>query len=296
MIKEYTKLDNWFTAKRDRVFKAVFVNDKDKRLLECILRETLNKSVNIVKFHITELAVKTVSERVKMLDVLIEIDNNKFILCEINTSFSTVIRERNLMFLEAFSSQRVKRGEKYRKINEIYLINYNFIADLGGPIIRHFTYRDEDGKKYSNSRMIINVNMDKLLKNYYNNGGKDAYKHLAMLDMAQKSLHDLAQEDEIASMYYNKLMELNTDQEFVQLLSNDDEYELYVESEINEAREDAHKEGVKEGIDIGKTQGSKESKLEIANAMLNNHEDLEKIMTYTSLTKDEILNLKNTNN
>ena len=268
MIKEYTKLDNWFTAKRDRVFKAVFVNNKDKRLLECILKETLNKSVNIAKFHITELAVKTISERVKMLDVLIEIDNNKFILCEINTSFSTVIKERNLMFLEAFSSQRVKRGEKYRKINEIYLINYNFIANLGGPIIRHFTYRDEDGKKYSNSRMIINVNMDKLLKNYYNDGGKDAYKHLAMLDMDQKSLHDLAQEDEIASMYYNKLMELNTDQEFVQLLSNDDEYELYVESEISDAREDA--------------------KQEIAKAMLNAHEDLEKIMTYTGLTEIEL--------
>lgn len=268
MIKEYTKLDNWFTAKRDRVFKAVFVNDKDTRLLECILKETLNKSVNIAKFHITELAVKTISERVKMLDVLIEIDNNKFILCEINTSFSTVIKERNLMFLEAFSSQRVKRGEKYRKINEIYLINYNFIANLGGPIIRHFTYRDEEGKKYSNSRMIINVNMDKLLKNYYNGIGKDVYKHLAMLDMDQKSLHDLAQDDEVASMYYNKLMELNTDQEFVQLLSNDDEYELYVESEISDAREDA--------------------KQEIAKAMLNAHEDLEKIMTYTGLTEIEL--------
>ena len=284
MIKEYNKLDNWFTAKRDRVFNAVFVNDKDKRLLECILRETLNKSVNIVKFHITELAVKTVSERVKMLDVLIEIDNNKFILCEINTSFSTVIRERNLMFLEAISSQRVKRGGKYRKINEIYLINYNFIENLGGPIIRHFTYRDEEGKKYSNSRMIINVNMDKLLKNYYNDGGKDAYKHLAMLDMDQKNLHDLAQDDEVASMYYNKLMELNTDQEFVQLLSNDDEYELYVESEISEARDNARKEGIEEG--------SKESKQEIAKAMLKEKMDINLIAKVTKLSIEEIEQLK----
>ena len=268
MTKEYTKSKKWYTASRDRVFKAVFVNDEYKELFECILKETLKETISITKFHITELAVKTVNERVKMLDVLIEIDNNKFILCEINTSFSTVIKERNLMFLEAFSSQRVKRGEKYRKINEIYLINYNFIADLGGPIIRHFTYRDEEGKKYSNSRMIINVNMDKLLKNYYNGIGKDVYKHLAMLDMDQKSLHDLAQDDEVASMYYNKLMELNTDQEFVQLLSNDDEYELYVESEISDAREDA--------------------KQEIAKAMLNAHEDLEKIMTYTGLTEIEL--------
>ena len=171
MIKEYNKLDNWFTAKRDRVFKAVFVNDKDKRLLECILRETLNKSVNIVKFHITELAVKTVSERVKMLDVLIEIDNNKFILCEVNSSFSYITKERNLVFLETYSSQIIKRGDDYKKTDKIILINYNFVKDLGGPIIRHFTYRDEDVICYSDKRMIINVNMDKLLKNYYNGIG-----------------------------------------------------------------------------------------------------------------------------
>ena len=130
--------------------------------------------------------------------------------------------------------------------------------------------------------------MDKLLKNYYNDGGKDVYKHLAMLDMDQKSLHDLAQDDEVASMYYNKLMELNTDQEFVQLLSNDDEYELYVESEISEAREDARKEGIKEGL----AQGSKESKQEIAKAMLKKNMDINLIAEITNLPVEEIKTLK----
>ena len=101
-----------------------------------------------------------------------------------------------------------------------------------------------------------------------------------MLDMDQKSLHDLAQNDEIASMYYNKLMELNTDQEFVQLLSNDDEYELYVESEISEARDDAHKEGVQE------------SKLEIAKAMLKKNMDINLIAEITKLSIKEIEELQ----
>ena len=113
-----------------------------------------------------------------------------------------------------------------------------------------------------------------------------------MLDMDKEDLFKLSKTDKLAKKYYDKLMELNTNQEFVQLLSNDEEYEIYVKSEISEAREDARKEG----IDIGIERGSKESKLEIAKAMLNNHEDLEKIMTYTGLTKDEILNLKNANN
>ena len=99
MIKECTKLDNWFTASRDRVFKAVFVNEEDKELFECILKETLKETISITKFHITELAVKTVNERVKMLDVLIEIDKDKYILCEVNSSFSYITKERKKLSL-----------------------------------------------------------------------------------------------------------------------------------------------------------------------------------------------------
>ena len=87
-----------------------------------------------------------------------------------------------------------------------------------------------------------------------------------MLDMNKEDLFKLSKTDKLAKKYYDKLMELNTNQEFVQLLSNDEEYEIYVKSEISEARDDAHKEGIEEG--------SKESKQEIAKAMINNHEDL----------------------
>ena len=98
--------------------------------------------------------------------------------------------------------------------------------------------------------------MDKLLKNYYNGIGKEEYKHLAMLDMDKENLFELSQTDKLAKKYYDKLMELNTNQEFVQLLSNDEEYEIYVKSEISEACGYARKEGIEEG--------SKESKQEIA--------------------------------
>ena len=53
MTQEETKLDKWYTASRDRVFKAVFVNEEDKELFECILKETLKETISITKFHIT---------------------------------------------------------------------------------------------------------------------------------------------------------------------------------------------------------------------------------------------------
>ncbi len=113
-----------------------------------------------------------------------------------------------------------------------------------------------------------------------------------MLDMDKEDLFKLSKTDKLAKKYYDKLMELNTNQEFVGLLSNDEEYEIYVKSEISEAREDAHKEGIKEGIDIGVEQGSKESKLEIAKAMLKKNMDINLIAEITKLSIKEIEELR----
>ena len=105
-----------------------------------------------------------------------------------------------------------------------------------------------------------------------------------MFDMNKENLFKLSKTDKLAKKYYDKLMELNTNQEFVQLLSNDEEYEIYVKSEISEAREDARKEGIEEG--------SKESKLEIAKAMLKEKMDINLIAKVTKLSIEEIEQLK----
>ena len=105
-----------------------------------------------------------------------------------------------------------------------------------------------------------------------------------MLNMDKENLFELSQTDKLAKKYYDKLMELNTNQEFVQLLSNDEEYEMYVKSEISEAREDARKEGIEEG--------SKESKLEIAKAMVKKNMDINLIAEVTNLPVEEIKTLK----
>ena len=112
-----------------------------------------------------------------------------------------------------------------------------------------------------------------------------------MLDMDKENLFELSQTDKLAKKYYDKLMELNTNQEFVQLLSNDEEYEIYVKSEISEACGYAHKEGIKEGIDIDIKEGSKESKLEIARTMLKKNMDINLIAEITNLTVEEIKTL-----
>ena len=76
-------------------------------------------------------------------------------------------------------------------------------------------------------------------------------------------------------------MKLNINQEFVGLLSNDEEYEMYVESEISEAREDARKEG------------SNSSKLENVKAMLKKNMNINLISDIINLSLDELESIKN---
>ena len=105
-----------------------------------------------------------------------------------------------------------------------------------------------------------------------------------MLDMNKENLFELSQTDKLAKKYYDKLVELNTNQEFVGLLSNDEEYEMYVKSEISEACGYARKEGIEEG--------SKESKLEIAKAMVKKNMDINLIAEITNLPVEESKTLK----
>ena len=76
-------------------------------------------------------------------------------------------------------------------------------------------------------------------------------------------------------------MKLNINQEFVGLLSNDEEYEMYVESEISEACGYARKEG------------SNSSKLENVKAMLKKNMNINLISEIINLSLDELESIKN---
>ena len=46
---------------------------------------------------------------------LVYINRDTYILCEVNTSFSNIVKERILAYLETYSSQRIKQSVKYSK-------------------------------------------------------------------------------------------------------------------------------------------------------------------------------------
>ena len=54
----------FFTAKYDRVFRSIFIDDNDHELLEGLLSTCLDTNIKIIKLLKTELSVNSNKERV----------------------------------------------------------------------------------------------------------------------------------------------------------------------------------------------------------------------------------------
>ena len=82
----------------------------------------------------------------------------------------------------------------------------------------------------------------------------------------------------------NEVNRLNDDSEFVEFLTNEEEYAIENQS--------IYDHGFNQGIEKGIEQGSVNEKKEIARKLLNTNLTVEEIAINTGLTIDEVINLK----
>ena len=147
------------TAKYDRIFKSIFVDDKDYTLMEALLSDCLGTKVRVIRYLPSELSVKRVKEKVKRLDVLIEADG-KYINVEIDTSVDISRKVRNFNYFTAFYSSRTAIGEKYDVKTDFIQIDLAFGIGGNNPIIDNYYITSvESGKKYLDNFQIILVNI-----------------------------------------------------------------------------------------------------------------------------------------
>ncbi len=97
------------TARNDRVFKGVFVDEYNHYLMESLLSECLDKKVKIIKYKKVELGVSNVSEKSKRLDVIVECEGKRIIV-ELNTegpSINKTIEIAKNMLKDNFSISNI---------------------------------------------------------------------------------------------------------------------------------------------------------------------------------------------
>ena len=104
-----------------------------------------------------------------------------------------------------------------------------------------------------------------------------------MIDMTHEKLLKV-KGDKLMEKLKDEAIELNNDDDFVKLMSDEEEERLLKNSYIQEGFEQGIEQGIKEGIE--------QQTIELTKNMLKKDIDISKISEITGLSTDEINNLK----
>ena len=262
----------------DSIFKAIVVNEQDTRLLDYILSDILEEKVHVFKFVPTELKIRRKSERVKVTDLIVESNNGKHILVELNSNFSKSTRVRNLSYYASYYSQIIEKSEKYSEDIETVLINLNNDSEVELAKKTYLIKCLEDDSIYTNTFKIININLVKYKELWYDEciKGNKKHIHLVMLNANMEEMEELGKKDKVVKEFEERMLTLTKDGVVINHLSYEEDQEKIRRSEISEAKD----------------EGIAERNNEIAINMLKRNMSIKDIIEITGLTEKEIEKLK----
>ena len=272
--------EKFYTAKYDRTFKEIFLKEENEELLLLILEETLNTKVAKIKQRNIELNNGNIFVRRKHLDILLETDQG-LIGIEINSSVEDYLHPRNLAFQCDNYAHYTLVGQDYTE--EVQIIQINLTYKMKDEeLVRRYFIQDRTGKKYAQNFQIIEWNMDKIMKFWYDKNEEkiEEYKHLIMLDLSKEDLKKLAKKDREVEKYMKEVERVNEDPRFREYMTKEEDQKKIYNTQMSKA----YNEGISEG--------GKEEKKKIAKKMLQKNENILEISEYTGLTIEEIESLK----
>ena len=273
--------EKFYTAKYDRTFKEIFLKEENEELLLLILEETLNTKVAKIKQRNIELNNGNIFVRRKHLDILLETDQG-LIGIEINSSVEDYLHPRNLAFQCDNYAHYTLVGQDYTE--EVQIIQINLTYKMKDEeLVRRYFIQDRTGKKYAQNFQIIEWNMDKIMKFWYDKNEEkiEEYKHLIMLDLSKEDLKKLAKKDREVEKYMKEVERVNEDPRFREYMTKEEDQKKIYNTQMSKA----YNEGISEG--------GKEEKKKIAKKMLKSDLKItiEEISEITGLSKEEIEHL-----
>ena len=161
-MKESTT-KTYYTAKHDRIFKKIMLEDeKDTHLLEALLECILGGKVKILSLPRTEISVDTTNEKVKTRDLVIELDG-KYINLEVETGSGIETRSKNFTYLCSMYKKNIVRGNSYA-IDTLFLqIILQFGEKNNHDLFEWYKIQSEKHVFVENVS-ILEINMEKIKK------------------------------------------------------------------------------------------------------------------------------------
>ena len=289
MIEEKSEVKKFEVLNNDIIFKNVFnVKETLKRLLE----ETLELKVEDVFLANTEMPVEKITERRKILDLVVY-TKNEVINVEVNSAYKKDLYIRNFLYFCKLISSNLEKTNDYTKLqrhiqlNLTWNLNKYLPFDISKKKRLEFYVKDEEtGERiFEDKFKIVNINMDYYLELWYSKNVENENPFLLLLAAPTiKEVDEISRGDRLMEKIAKNVKKLNFDPKITEEIAIENEHEIWANT--------MHSRGLEEGTKQGIEQGSKQKGIEIAKNMIKDNIGIDVIAKYTGLTKEEIETLK----
>ncbi len=273
------------TSIRDRIFKEIFHDERNKELLKVVIETCLKINIKGVRYIPTELPQGNYQIRGKTMDILLDTDKGK-INVELNTRKSPYTNSRNFSYICNVYIRNTLVGQDYGENIDVIQINLSFGLGIDGNVYEEYLVMNRRGKRYIKNLKIYEFNMDKIMDFWYSKNARmiKKYKYLIMLGLNSLELEELSSEDKRVEEYMKTLdsvtvsigindwIDEETDQRFIR----------------NTIEREATRKGLKKGLKQGLKEGREEERKEIVENLIKEGMPMEKIASICNISIEEL--------
>jgi len=292
-LKEYDKTHEFIPLTRDYLFKAIMLKNIEifkKFLINTLYLDLDPNNCNII-FIDKELVRENKKEHGKVVDLNVKLGNNLLINIEVNTYDFSLIKRRNQLYIEKLDTLDLEVGDKYNILNNKYTYQLNLNAKEKSKIGEEevLLYNVTLNEIFDDKLRIIIKNLG-YYKNKYKkdiNLGYDEIFMAGMMASSYEELYDIMSKilkGDKLNKFIESVIKMNMDN-FVLHEWEKEKFDFMLEENI---KKQAREEGLKEGLDEGKTLGIEEKTIEMIKSMLENNLSYEIISKVSGKNVDEI--------
>lgn len=298
--KEGVKL---LKPKNDIVFQSLF-NQNNEEITKAFVQALIEQKVEkIVINQDKELLRERPDDKLGILDLQVDINDNEKIDVEIQLIEKENFADRLLFYFSKMYGREIKRGDAYNKAKRVVLIA---IIDFKLALTETITEIETEWKlreknrpelTLTNSIEIRIIELEKVRKYYGKNKNNIKAQWMLFLDDPNsKEVREIMEKNEEIKEATVVVKQMSEDEKmqrlaFLREKAILDEQEI-IETATNKGLREGMEKGLEQGREEGMKQGEKRKSTEIAKELLKENMPIEKIAKITKLSKEEIEQLQ----
>ena len=240
----------------DYVFKRIFGKGGNERILKSLLEAILKISIQKIEIKNPEILKEAIDEKLSILDIKAEINDNTIIDIELQVGNTTAIEKRLVVYNAKMIAGEIKVSEKYQKAKDTIVI-----CIINDNVVKRNAYLSLAMLKYEKTEEIRYINMgyeneEEYLTDmvYYRITKSSRFiRKMVVCDWGdRKMMEECKKENEEIKEAVEQLTQMSADEYERELYEIRERSRLTYNTEMYEAR--------RKGIEEGEIKGKEEEK------------------------------------